>query len=53
MDSRLSKSLKTELVAGEASMWFIEFRTGEVTVADRTRFYEWLRRSPEHIQAYL
>jgi len=34
-------------------MWFIEFRAGEMTLADRSRFYEWLRRSPEHIQAYL
>lgn len=53
MDSRQSKSLQGELVAAEASMWFIEFRTGEMTPADRSRFYEWLRRSPEHIQAYL
>jgi transmembrane sensor len=53
MDIRSSKTLKGELLAAEASMWFIEFRTGEMTAADRTRFYEWLRRSPEHIQAYL
>jgi transmembrane sensor len=24
-----------------------------MTLTDRSRFYEWLRRSPEHIQAYL
>ncbi|MBS0420302.1 MAG: FecR domain-containing protein [Proteobacteria bacterium] len=53
MESRLSKSVKGELVAAEASQWFIEFRTGEMSLADRSRFYEWLRRSPEHIQAYL
>jgi transmembrane sensor len=53
MDIRSSKTLKGELLAAEASMWFIEFRTGEMTAAERTRFYEWLRRSPEHIQAYL
>jgi transmembrane sensor len=53
MDIRSSKTLKGELLAAEASMWFVEFRTGELTAADRTRFYDWLRRSPEHIQAYL
>jgi len=37
----------------EASAWFIEFRAGDVTPAGRARFERWLRRSPEHIQAYL
>lgn len=40
-------------VIEEASAWFIEFRSGDVTASDRTRFFEWLRRSPQHIQAYL
>src|SRR3954468_20649833 len=47
------KSSRADLVAAEASAWFIEFRTGEMTAGERTRFYEWLRRSPDHIQAYL
>lgn len=47
------KSSKADIVAVEASAWFIEFRTGEMTAGDRARFYEWLRRSPDHIQAYL
>jgi transmembrane sensor len=46
---RSSKAPKADIVA-EASAWFIEFRAGD---PDRARFYEWLRRSPEHIQAYL
>ena len=53
MNIRSSKTAKADLVATEASVWFIEFRTGELTAGDRTRFDEWLRRSPEHIQAYL
>ncbi|HVW70476.1 MAG TPA: FecR family protein [Steroidobacteraceae bacterium] len=40
-------------VITEASRWFIEFRTGDVTESDRARFDEWLRRSPEHIQTYI
>jgi transmembrane sensor len=37
----------------EASAWFIEFRAGDVNGDARQRFIDWLRRSPEHIQAYL
>jgi transmembrane sensor len=40
-------------LAAEASTWFVEFREGNVAPARRARFDEWLRRSPEHIQAYL
>src|SRR5882757_416589 len=53
MNIRSSKTAKADLVAAEASVWFIEFRTGDMTAGDRARFYEWLRRSPDHIQAYL
>jgi len=52
MTIRSSKNPKDDIVV-EASAWFIEFRAGDVTVSDRARFDEWLRRSPEHIQAYL
>src|SRR5258708_4169433 len=41
-----------DLIA-EASAWFVEFRSGEAAAHTRARFDEWLRRSPEHIQAYL
>ncbi|HEY0799315.1 MAG TPA: FecR family protein [Steroidobacteraceae bacterium] len=40
-------------IVAEASAWFIEFRAGDVTGDARQKFIEWLRRSPEHIQAYL
>jgi transmembrane sensor len=49
---RSHKSPKADVVA-EASAWFVEFRAGDASAADRARFYEWLHRSPEHIQAYL
>src|SRR5258707_6077383 len=40
-------------IIAEASSWFIEFRAGDVDGDARARFIEWLRRSPEHIHAYL
>ncbi|HTD75930.1 MAG TPA: FecR domain-containing protein [Steroidobacteraceae bacterium] len=40
-------------IIAEASAWFIEFRAGDVNGDARLRFIEWLRRSPEHIHAYL
>jgi transmembrane sensor len=40
-------------IISEASAWFIEFRADDVKGEARERFIEWLRRSPEHIQAYL
>jgi transmembrane sensor len=52
MSIRSPKNPKPDIVV-EASAWFIEFRAGDVTSSDRARFDEWLRRSPEHIQAYL
>ncbi len=49
-----SSSAKTHpVIVAEASEWFIEFRAGDVNGEARLRFIEWLRRSPEHIQAYL
>lgn len=40
-------------IVEEASEWFVEFRVGDVDAAARERFDEWLRRSPEHIRAYI
>jgi len=37
----------------EASAWFVDFRIGDIDATARDRFEHWLRRSPEHIQAYL
>jgi transmembrane sensor len=52
MDSRPVIAPSPDIVA-EASAWFVEFREGHVPSQTRARFVEWLRRSPEHIQAYL
>jgi transmembrane sensor len=41
------------VIVAEAAAWFIEFRAGDVHGEARLQFIEWLRRSPEHIQAYL
>lgn len=40
-------------IVAEASEWFIEFRAGEVSEDVSAAFNEWLRSSPQHIQAYL
>ena len=53
MESRSPKTAKADLISAEASVWFIEFRSGDVSARDRARFDEWLRRSPDHIQSYL
>src|SRR5271155_3337689 len=37
----------------EASEWFVDFRVGDIDATARERFDEWLRRSPEHIRAYM
>lgn len=39
--------------AAEAAAWFAEFRAEDVTPGTRAHFDEWLRQSPQHIQAYL
>jgi len=37
----------------EAGEWFVDFRAGDVDAAARARFGTWMRRSPEHLRAYL
>jgi transmembrane sensor len=41
------------LILEEASEWFVDFRVGDVDERARARFDEWVRRSPEHIRAYM
>src|SRR3984957_17334768 len=53
MRIRSSSGTTPAAIVAEASQWFIEFRAGDVHGEARLRFIEWLRRSPEHIQAYL
>jgi len=40
-------------ILDEASAWFTEFTDGALDTAARAEFNTWLRRSPEHVQAYL
>lgn len=40
-------------VIEEASNWFVDFRVGDTDASRAKEFHEWLRRSPDHIQAYL
>lgn len=40
-------------ILDEACEWFAEFRADDVDARERERFDEWLRRSPEHIRAYI
>lgn len=52
MSERKAQRLSAEIVQ-EATTWFVEFNDGEVDQPDREAFVSWLRRSPEHIRAYL
>jgi transmembrane sensor len=47
------RSRVARLILEEASEWFVDFRVGDVDAQARARFDEWLRRSPEHIRAYM
>ena len=53
MKPRTPQSKVNRLILEEASEWFVEFRVGDVDEHSRERFDEWLRRSPEHIRAYM
>lgn len=37
----------------EASIWFFDCNEAALDTAGRERFYLWLRRSPEHVRAYI
>jgi transmembrane sensor len=50
--TRSTPTLSARIVE-EASDWFIEFSEGTVDASAREQFDAWLRRSPEHVQAYL
>jgi len=50
--SDMSGKISAEVLT-EASSWFIDFNEGDVDAAARTRFTQWLRKSPEHVSAYI
>ena len=53
MKTTATRSRVGRLILEEASEWFVDFRVGDVDAPARERFDEWLRRSPEHIRAYM
>jgi transmembrane sensor len=53
MKTKTPPSKVNRLILEEASEWFVDFRVGDVDEHARERFDEWLRRSPEHIRAYM
>jgi transmembrane sensor len=53
MKPKIPPSKVDRLILEEASEWFVDFRVGDIDQQARARFDEWLRRSPEHIRAYL
>jgi transmembrane sensor len=40
-------------ISEEAGEWFLAFRDGELDAATRSEFDLWVRRSPDHLAAYL
>ena len=40
-------------ILDEASVWFVDFRVGDIDAASREQFDQWLRQSPQHIRAYM
>jgi len=53
MTSDRSRNEPNASIVAEASEWLVNFREGDVDAEGRKRFNAWLRRSPEHIQAYM
>lgn len=53
MSHRPSNTTINPLVLDEAAEWFVEFEGGIEDLATRQAFDAWLRRSPEHMQAFL
>lgn len=47
------KSQLSPQILEEATEWFIDFNEGQVDQAGNEEFNAWLRRSPEHVQAFL
>jgi transmembrane sensor len=48
-----SRSTLNAQIYQEACQWFLEFRMEEPDATARSRFDTWMRRSPDHVAAYL
>lgn len=53
MKTKSARTAANRQILEEAAAWFVDFRVGDVGAAAREECHRWLRRSPEHIQAYL
>lgn len=47
------RSKLNQQIYQEASEWFVECRAGDLEAKTRQAFDSWLRKSPEHLKAYL
>lgn len=52
MERHARSKLNTQ-INEEACEWFVEYRDGDLDEAGRREFDRWLRKSPEHLSAYL
>src|SRR5262245_6051641 len=50
--TKQASKLSPQILA-EASAWFTEFTAGGLDAVAQAQFNSWMRRSPEHVQAYL
>src|SRR5258707_9638329 len=50
---RPARSKMNTQIYEEACAWFVESRAGDLEDAGRREFDRWLRKSPEHLSAYL
>jgi transmembrane sensor len=52
MDPHAQSHFNTQIYE-EACAWFVECRSGDLDAAARAEFDRWLRKSPEHLSAYV
>lgn len=52
MDSRARSRFNTQIYE-QACEWFVDCRAGDLDAAGRRAFDQWLRKSPDHLNAYL
>lgn len=53
MRTSSSRAKLNRQILDEAAEWFVEMEDENLTAARREAFDEWLRRSPEHVRAFL
>ncbi|MHB8813387.1 MAG: FecR family protein [Steroidobacteraceae bacterium] len=53
MSLRKAEGTLNAQIYDEACAWFVEMRAGDVDGDNRRQFNSWLRKSPEHVRAYL